>query len=384
MAVAFRRALRGLAPLLLIATAVAVVPRITGAAGTGGTGGPATTSTTATTATTLPPAPGAPRSVAASLTGTNGRTRIERSLGCSAGGDADYWHLQTEAALPPGVLTGPQSTLPGDLRLLADVHSPHHAIRATPEPVPGPTANAAFLLPGGSHVALSNARGTIKLGLASGSCGRGGQTLSFDGTSAAGPGTWQVTSATGSYRQAAGSGTFALDANVSPGADNPWRLDLQGTLAVLQPAIGVQLVETFWGRDGVDYAKRQVGVVYDVTNIGAGDSYGTVLKAASSPTPGASLLAIIVNGDNLLIDGNTPVGTFPRSLGDLASGETARVTLKWQLPLPANNPPCGAVILGCAIDTTLTFTVPDAMDVALSPDPTVTLRVKAPNLPPPA
>ncbi|MGH9282307.1 MAG: hypothetical protein ACRD0S_05165 [Acidimicrobiales bacterium] len=122
-------------------------------------------------------------------------------------------------------------------------------------------------------------------------------------------------------------------------------------------------MRSFWGRDGVDYAKRQVAVVYDVTNTGPGDSFGTFLQAASSPTPGASLIAIIINGDNLLIDGNTPVGTFPRALGDLATGETARVTLKWQLPLPAGNPPCGLVILGCEIDTTITFRVPDALDV---------------------
>ena len=350
-----------------------------------------TTSGTTAAAPASPPTgvPGPPRAFTATvgLGANNGRTRIERSLGCSAGGDADYWHFQSEAALPSGVLTAPSSTLPGDLRLFADVHSPAHAVRATPEPVPGPTDDSAFLLPEASRVALSNQRGTVKIELAAGSCARGGQALDFDGTTARTndrPGTWTIVSSSGSYRSAAGSGDFDLEADVSPGADNPWKLVLRGGVGVLQPALKASIVDTFWGRDGVDYAKRQVAVVYDVTNTGPGDSFGTFLQAASSPTAGASLIAIIINGDNILIDGNTPLGQFPRALGDLAAGETARVILKWQLPLPAGNPPCGLVILGCEIDTTLTFRVPDALDVAASPDPSFTLRAKAPSLPPPA
>lgn len=332
--------------------------------------------------------PGPPRPFATTLGvgAANGRTRIERSLGCAAGGDAYYWHFASEAPLPAGVITGPQSTLAGDARVFADVHSPFHAVRATPEPVAGPATESAFLLPDASRVALSNQRGTVKLQLGSGSCDPGNQTLDFDGTTAKTnekPGTWSIVSSSGSYRSAAGSGTFDLEADVSPGADNAWKLVLRGGVGVLQPALQVTVAETYWGRDGVDYAKRQVAVAYDVTNTGPGDSFGTFLQTASSPTPGASLIAIIINGDNLLIDGNTPLGTFPRSLGDLASGETTRVTLKWQLPLPAGNPPCGLVILNCEIDTTLGFRLPDALDVAASPDPSFTVRVKAPNLPPP-
>lgn len=334
------------------------------------------------------PVPGTPRAFTTTVgVGlANGRTRIERSLGCGAGGDADYWHFASEAPLPAGVITGPLSTLAGDLRLAADVHSPNHAVRATPEPVPGPADDSAFLLPAASRVALSNQRGTVKLRLNAGSCTAGGQTLDFDGTTARTnekPGTWTIVSSSGSYRSAAGSGDFDLEADVSPGADNPWKLVLRGGVGVLQPALAVNLVETYWGRDGVDYAKRQMAVVYDVTNTGPGDSFGTFLQTASSPTPGASLIAIIINGDNLLIDGNTPLGTFPRPLGDLAAGETARVTLKWQLPLPAGNPPCYLTILNCQIDTTLGFRVPDALDVAATPDPSFTLRATAPNLPPP-
>jgi hypothetical protein len=343
--------------------------------------------TTTTTPTTLPPVLGPSRPFTAAVGAGlgNGRTRIERSLGCNAGGDADYWHFSSEAPLPAGVITGPQSILPGDVRLAADVHSPFHAIRVAPEPIPGPAADSAFLLPGASRVALSNNRGTVKLALTSGTCDRAAQTLDFDGLTARTadrPGAWTIVSSTGAYRQAQGSGAFDLEADVSPGADNPWSMTLRGGVAVIQPELQVRVVETFWGRDGVDYAKRQVGVAYDVRNAGAGDSFGVFLSAASSPTPGASLVAIIIDGDNILIDGNTPVGKFPRALGDLASNETARVVLKWQLPLPAGNPPCGLVILGCEIDTRLTFSLPDALDVATTPS--FTVRVKAPDLPPPA
>jgi hypothetical protein len=42
------------------------------------------------------------------------------------------------------------------------------------------------------------------------------------------------------------------------------------------------------------------------------------------------------------------------------------------------------VILNCQFDTTLTFSVPDAMDVPITPAPVVTLHATAPSLPPPA
>lgn len=353
-----------------------------------GTSSPTPISAGATTTTTIPMAPpafGANRTISTAADGTNGRTRIERSLPCGGGqGDSGYWHFQAEDPLPPGVITAPASTLPGDLRLYADVHSPFHTIRTSPEPVvsPGPTANAAYLPPGSSRVALSNARGTVKLGLVGGACPPATMPFSFNGAQANGGGTWQVLSTSGSYRQAIGSGTYTLAASVLPGADNPWTLGLAGAIKVLQPQVDVRLLETYWGRDGVDYAARQLAAVYQVTNVGAGDSYGAALTAASSPTPGASLIRISINGYNLLLDGNTPIGGFPRSLGDLASGEQVQITVVWQLPLPANKPPCKAVILGCQIDTSLTVSTPDALDLPVTK--TVAIPVKAPNLPPPA
>ena len=355
-------------------------------------------SATSTTPTTLPRPPktwGPLRSFTTTMGvgANNGRTRIEQSLDCGAGGDGSYWHFESEAQLPAGVITGPQSTMPGDFRLYAAVNSPYHEVRSTPEPVPGPTQDSAMLLPDSSHAAMTNQRGSLKYGLSSGSCPRdqvgAGFTLDFDGITAATnekPGIWSLLDSAGSYREAkaGATNTFDLTANVSPGANNPWAITMRGSLSVLQPALDVRLLNTFWGHDGVDYALRQVGVTYQVTNVGYGDAFDVRLANAMSPTPGASLIAIIVNGDNLLIDGNTPVGAPQRSLGDLASMETTTVTLKWQLPLPAGNPPCGLVILNCQFDTTLTFSLPDAMDVAVVPAPVTTIHVQAPNLPPPA
>lgn len=387
----WRRAGALLAVLAALAVLVAVAMR-----GGGATPTDALLANSSSTPTTVPvvidpPTLGPPRAFQATVGPAlnNGRTRIEQSLDCTSGGDANYWHFQSESPLPAGVLTGAQSTLPGDLRLYADVHSPHHAIRATPEPVTGPTLDAAFLLPDASHIGMSNPRGTVKLRLTSGDCATRtgeGPTLDFDGTTASvthnvEPTQWSIVSRSGSYRGAAGSGYFDLTVDVSPGADNPWSLLLNGTIAVLQPRLTTSIVDAYWGRDGVDYLKRQVAVVYEVTNVGSGDAFDVLLSSASSPTPGATLIAIIINGDNLLIDGNTPIGTFPRKLGDLASGERTQVTLKWQLPLPANKPPCFALVLDCKFKTTLGFTLPDALDVATSPS--FTLDAKAPSLPPP-
>jgi hypothetical protein len=58
------------------------------------------------------------------------------------------------------------------------------------------------------------------------------------------------------------------------------------------------------------------------------------------------------------------------------------VGLRWGLPAPWANPPCKLVILGCKFDTTLTFSMPDALDVAGAAK-TATVQAKAPDFPPP-
>lgn len=297
--------------------------------------------------------------------------RINTGESCAEGGKGGSWHYGYEASLPNNVLTN-SAPIPGDLRLNLDLHSEKHQVRTAPEPLgaapPDPTA---FLLGDSSRVSMSNRRGTVRLALQSGSCDA--PSLAFNGTTAAGNGTWGIVGSSGAYRQAAGSGTFALRADVAPGADNPWDLRLSGSIAVLKPKLKVEVTDTYWGFLGAHYALRWVSVIYKVTNVGQGDAFDVRLTGASSPTPGVALIGPI--------DGNVALGPIPQNLGDLSAGESERVLLRWQLPLPAKTPPCQLVILGCAFDNTLTFRVPDALD-----DVTVqssTARAVAPNLPPP-
>jgi hypothetical protein len=65
-------------------------------------------------------------------------------------------------------------------------------------------------------------------------------------------------------------------------------------------------------------------------------------------------------------------------LGDLASGASTDVTVRYNLGLLA---PCALVILNCSFSTTLTATMPDALDV--SSTDSASAQVTAPNLPPP-
>lgn len=297
--------------------------------------------------------------------------RINTGESCAEGGDGGYWHYGYEATLPNNVLTN-VTPIPGDLRLSLDLHSEKHQVRTTPEPLAANPANpSAFLLGDSSRVSMSNRRGTVRLALESGSCEA--PSLAFDGTSASGAGTWKIVGSSGAYRQAAGNGVFALTAGVAPGADNPWDLRLNGSIAVLKPKLKVEVTDTYWGFLGAHYALRWVSVIYKITNIGQGDAFDVRLTGATSPTPGVALIGPI--------DGNFPLGPIPQKLGDLSAGESERVVLRWQLPLPSNNPPCKLVILGCQFANTLTFQVPDALD-----DVTVqsgTANAAAPNLPPP-
>jgi len=297
--------------------------------------------------------------------------RINTDTSCAEGGNGGYWHYGYEASLPNNVLTN-TAPIPGDMRLNLDLHSEKHQVRTAPEPLAANPSNpTAFLLGNATRVSLSNRRGTVRLGLRSGDCAA--PTLAFDGTTASGTGVWNIVGSSGAYRQATASGTFALRASVAPGADNPWDLSLNGAISVLKPKLKVEVTDTYWGFLGAHYAIRWVSVIYKITNIGQGDAFDVKLTGATSPTPGIALIGPI--------DGNVPLGPIPQKLGDLSAGESERLVLRWQLPLPSNNPPCKLVILGCEFDNTLTFQVPDALD-----DVTVqsgTARAKAPNLPPP-
>ena len=131
---------------------------------------------------------------------------------------------------------------------------------------------------------------------------------------------------------------------------------------MLQPGLQVEVLDTGWGRLGADYASRTVSVLYRITNPGPGDSFGTVLTSTSGST------------------GVTALGPTPQPLGDLLAGDSVDVWVKYRLALLG--PPCGLVVLDCDFDSTLTVSLPDALDTPATT--TRTVAVTAPDLPPPA
>jgi hypothetical protein len=295
-----------------------------------------------------------PQPLTESASGANGvGSIVNPGLSCADGGQGNYRDYLLTTTVPGGVL----SSLAGTLRANLDVQ--HDGV----EPPVGSVTNNAFLLGNSSHATLANQRGTVQLALSSGTCAK--PTLPFDGTTVSGAGTWQIdpTSAgnSGSYRQASGSGTFTLHADVAPGADNPWSLALHGSVSVLEPSLAISVVRAYWGNLGLDYAVRDVSVTYQVTNTGPGDSFADVLVGSTSSSNGVQAL-----------------GPTPQPLGDLAAGASRLVTVIYHLGLLA---PCTLVILHCNFNTTLSVTMPDALDVPATLSASV--PVTAPSLPPP-
>ena len=296
------------------------------------------------------PASGAPQPLDIGASGANGAGRITRpGRSCADGGDGAHWHYEYETELPGGEF----SQLEADLGLHLDAHSDldHTAGRGA----------RGWLQGEESYATLANQRGTLKLRLSDGgSCESPAATLDPDHVATTG--TWAVDEGTGSYEGTTGSGTFAVDAGIAPGADNPWDLDLTGSIAVLLPSLDAQVVSTHWGNLGADYLTRTVTVVVRLTNTGPGDSFGSVLTAATPQTSGVTLRS-----------------PLPVPLGDLAADESIDVPLRYQLS--ALTGPCTLVILGCEFDVRFTTSLPDALDVAATYQDTA--RAKAPTLPPP-
>jgi hypothetical protein len=298
-----------------------------------------------------------PQPLNVSVTGTTGTGVIDRpGRSCAEGGYGAHFHYGYASPLPAGAFT---KLVPGDLRLQLDLHSEAQGAGVAPQP----SYTNGFLLGEESSAALSNERGTIRVALKSGSGTCATPNVNFNGEKVTGAsGTWRVVEATGSYRQAVGTGAFAIPvANFGPGADNPFFVGLNGTLDVLDPALQVDVKDTYWGFLGADYATRRVTVVYTVQNVGLGDAYNVVLKNATSSTNGV-----------------TALGPKDQKLGDLAAGETEEIRVKYQLGLLQ---PCSLVILNCQFQSTLTIDAPDALDA--SNVFTKTKTTKAPALPPP-
>lgn len=306
-------------------------------------------------AVALPELPVAPVPIGISVSGANGEGRIEApGRSCADGGAGAYWNYDYDAPISAGDFSG----LPGELTLHLALHS--DIVR---HPNTGPrlstTGPRAFLQGEDSYAVLANDRGTVKVRLQSGTCES--PTLQFDGSSGAGAGTWAVAGGQGAYRDVAGSGSFTVAADVNPGADNPFALDLQGTLDVLQPSLDVQVVGAFWGSLGLDYLTRRVTVLYQVTNSGPGDAFDARLASTVPTAPGVAVL-----------------GSQSSQLGDLEAGDSEVRAVRFQLGLLQ---PCQLIILSCTFDATTTVSWSDALDVVSTPS--ATTQATAPDLPPP-
>ena len=289
-----------------------------------------------------------------------------------AGGDGAYWHYNYVAPLAGGTF----GVDPSEVRFHLDLHS-NVVTRPQPGlhgPIRGPNA---FLLGEESHASLINKRGTIKVRLSSGTCAD--PTLLFDGTTVNGGGGWTIGATSGSYRGATaiGGGFTITDTDVVPGADNPFALKLNGFINILKPSLKVEVVGTYWGFMGVDYALRRVTVIYKITNTGPGDAFGVQLASATSPTNGAKAL-----------------GPVPQKLGDLLNGESDTFRVQYSLSVVqakivagttivgnATLEPCQVVILNCKFRSVLGVSMPDALDRATTYNATV--DATAPVLPPP-
>lgn len=284
---------------------------------------------------TMPPPPAQAATVSITASGANGVGRSsEPGLGCAAGGDGPSWHYGYETVLPPGRFT----SLPTDLRLNLDVHG--DALEIGPQP-----QITGFLKGEESTASLVNERGTVVLRLTDGgSCDH--RTAALSPTTASTSGTWAVDRGSGSFATADGRGTFTVEAGIAPGADNPWTVDLSGSVTVSTPSLQVTQVDTYWGALGLDYLTRRPTVVLQVTNTGAGDAFGVRLTGAASPTPGVNLLS-----------------GAPAELGDLLAGESTEVVLRYQLGLLS---PCAGVILNCRFDVSAATTTVDAFDTPIT------------------
>ena len=271
--------------------------------------------------------PPAPQPLQLSLAGATAELDLpEPGTTVLACGDAAATSLGSFADLDLAPALGRQ---PGSARVNLDVK---------------PDGGSAFLLPDQSSVTLATAHGAVRLDLAAGTCGTPG--LTWDGAHTAGAGTWSVRPeyTTDGYRQTSGGGTFQLAARLGPGRDNPWTLDLDGDLTVLQPALSAEMVRSFWGRLGADYAGRVLTVVYRIRNHGPGDAFVGRLTTPTAPT------------------GIEPIEFRPAVLGDLAPGETVDVTVRYKVGLRGGSK--GPLLIRRSFDGAVNATVDDALDVA--------------------
>lgn len=200
-----------------------------------------------------------------------------------------------------------------------------------------------------SDVTISNTRGSVPLLLSAGPC-QGAPPLSVSGHFISGSGTWAVDSpsATGSYRQATGSGTFTIQhADLTPGTGRPWSISLTGSVDVLQPSLVVDVARSSWRHQSGDPSGRVATVVYRVSNEGPGDAFTGVFLEPDAPA-GFDLLSIA-----------------PAAFGDVAADDSAEVTVRWVV----------GKLRGNDFDTTVHLQQADALDVGGTTDQAVHVTV---------
>jgi len=292
----------------------------------------------------------AARALHVSTGGANGSGRADvPGLGCARGGDGSSWHYGYESTLPAGTLTA----LPAALRMNLDVHAD--------EALVSQGAPTAFLQGSESTVSLVNERGTLVLRLSDGgSCSH--RTATHTGPSVATTGGWDLAHGSGAYATAGGSGDFQVQADVAPGADNPWSLTLDGELTVGQPQLEVTSAGSSWGASGIallDFLLRRPTILLRITNTGAGDAFGVRITSAASSTPGVTLASVP-----------------PIEVGDLLAGESRTVRLQYQLELLR---PCVLLILRCPFQVAIGTAATDALDAPVSDLDAV--EVSAPPVP---
>lgn len=196
---------------------------------------------------------------------------------------------------------------------------------------------------------------------------RGRVNLEFDGGDCAttplslGPGDeptvsgtlpFHVTGGSGAFRSLTGTGTIALAAQLTKGADNAASLAINGDLAALQPNITVGNPTAKWARV-VDYLGRRIGVSVPILNDGVpattGDAFDVRIVSVSV-SDGASA---------------APPGPIPRVNAGAGSG--------WGFNVNNVSP-------GKTYSITMTIAAKDALGGAATPV-TVTRSFKAPLTP---
>jgi hypothetical protein len=275
-------------------------------------------------------------SFATRLTSTNGFGSFDDTITCANGGDGPSWRYGYTGAATP--LSG---TLGGLWSGTLEVHRS--------------TVTGGFMPGGTGRVAIdAGDRGGLFLEFSGGSCTTTPLTLSNGGDepTVSGALPFQITGGIGAYRLVTGSGTAALTAQLTKGADNAAQIDLSGTVTALQPNLTVSAASARWPRIA-DWLGRNIAVGVTVTNSGPSSTTGDAFDV--------DLVSATVSGAG--------PASHPPKITRLNAGQSAGVGFT----VSNVNP-------GATYSITLTFASKDAFGGAAAPV-VVTRTFKAPLTP---